>query len=92
MEELKMYCLNPNNWGNVWYTIAPDRKTALENIKKFMKKELDHIVEVYGEQKSFLKSHIDEFNKWNESTPDNLPNGYVLDEYENGDVIEGEFS
>jgi len=48
MEELKMYCLNPNNWGNVWYTIAPDKKSALDNIKKFMKKELDDTIKTRG--------------------------------------------
>ena len=43
-----MYCLNPNNWGNVWYTIAPDKKSALDNIKKFMKKELDDTIKTRG--------------------------------------------
>jgi len=38
---MKFYHFNPNDWGETYYVMEKDRKSALESLIKFLEKELE---------------------------------------------------
>lgn len=75
---MKLYFLNPNDWGEHWTTCANSPEEALEQIKNSITSN----------------KHSGKYLKklFKDATVDNLPEKYTLDEYPLNHVIEGEFS
>jgi hypothetical protein len=85
MEKLKMYYFNPNTYGTEYITMAKSPEEALENLKKY----LQHETEFEDLETEWYKG---EYDKWKNSTLENLPDKYSLEEFYEDDVIETEIS
>lgn len=86
--ELKMYYFNPNNYGAEYFTIAPNSETALNNVKSFLLKKAS--IGEGDKQYCYTNLYTNDYNVWKDATITNLPSGYTIDEYKNGDVVESE--
>lgn len=92
MKELKMYYFNPNSYSTEYFTIAPDKETALENVKKYL---YSKTIFEEGHEPSYYcykDLYTDDYNYWKDITVDNLPRRYTIEVVENGGVIETEIS
>lgn len=89
MVELKLYYLNPNDYGDEWFTIAENKEQALKNIIKSIEKEMEL------DDAMFNKFHLQDI-KWiskiNPSDQTTFSGKYTLDEYKNGGVIRSELA
>jgi hypothetical protein len=85
-KQLKLYHLNPNDWGSEYYTVAPDKDTALNNIKNYLKRQS------LSNKDGYKDHYIREFQDWEKATPTNLLGKYTLDVYKDGEVHESELA
>ncbi len=86
--QLKMYHLNPNDYGEEWYTITYDKTEALNNILNFIKTKIDSEISF----KSYYTNYYELFNRVDINNLETFPDKYTLDEYENGSVIRSEIA
>ena len=84
MGELKMYYLNPNDYGQEYFTIANGKEEALENILKYLREKCKGYLTNHYEKEFVMVQEIIN-SKYLE-----YPQKYTLDEYTNGGVIESE--
>jgi hypothetical protein len=80
---MKLYYINPNDYGTEYFVMTESKEQALECVKKYLKEMADGEA---GEMSSVYGSDYD--NLWKEATVNNLPNDYTIDEYKQGEVIE----
>lgn len=83
--KMEMYYFNPNTYGTEFITMAESPNEALENLKKYLLKESKH-----GDIED--RWYLNLYNEWKDSTVDNLPYKYTIDEYYEDDVIETEIA
>ena len=81
---MKLYHLNPNNYGQEYFTVANSKEEAMGNIKKYLLSKTEN------ENDCYIKGYISDYNSWKDVNIDNLPGKYTLDEHNIGDVIESE--
>jgi hypothetical protein len=76
---MKLYHLNPNNYGQQYFVISDSRQNAFDAILNHLNSKSDDFYQEY--LKMFKKGGLD-----------NLPKKYTLDEYEVNQVIRSEIS
>lgn len=87
---MKMYQIEPNDWGSGWCVMANSAEEALQYLKNLLKEKADE--EMNGEYAKHFTSDRDLFAKWENATPNNLPDEYNIKEYNEGEVMEYENS
>ena len=89
MEELKMWHLNPNEYGEEWYTTARTKLEALLNIIKFVEakvNESDYGFQTNNRDLQWLKSiYESDFSKKSMGK-------YTFDSYGEGKVVRSEIA
>jgi len=87
---MKLYYINPNNYGAEYFTIAKNPSEALLNLKTYLHSKT--ILSKTDPEYCYIDQHIEKYNEWKGVIPNNLPHEYTIEEYEEGEVIESEIS
>ena len=90
LQPLKMYHINPRDWGMNWYICATSKQAALDTLINHLKNVADK--EASDEIACFYTSGREMYTKWVNATRKKLPKKYTIDEYEEGGIIESEVS
>lgn len=77
-----MYYFNPNDYAPTYHVLANSKEEALVFLKVYKNVELPQL-------NTF---DLKQFEKWDESTINLLPDNYTLEEFEVGKISEGEIS
>lgn len=73
---MKNYYFNPNNYDLEFIVLANSAEEALNSVKNYLKTE--------GNSSEF---YLDEFERWKDTTLENLPTEYSIEEFQIGEVI-----
>lgn len=87
---MKMYHFNGGLFGGVSYTVmAPGPSTALSYVQEKVFSAHKEFANDVGEELADLDSN---WKDWEDATVDSLPEGYTLEEFDVGKVMETEES
>lgn len=83
---MKLYYFDPDCYGETYYVAAPTKYEALLYLLKFLEERIpkDRLL---GGKHNYEYSQW--FN-WKDATVEDLPCGYSIEEYEVGQVVQGE--
>lgn len=90
LQPLKMYHINPRNWGINWYICATCKQAALDTLLKRL--ENDAMKELENPHARSYTVARDKYTIWAKATLKKLPKNYTIDEYNEGGIIETEVS
>ena len=79
MEDIYLYHITPNDWGLWWITVAPNKETALVNLKNLLKNNAEE--EENGRFSKYFTTDRELYEQWKNVTLDSLPHSYVIEEY-----------
>lgn len=77
----KIYFFNPHDYGECYTVLSDSKENAFESLINYLHDE--------SGQREYLERA---YNKWQDSTVDNLPDKYTIDVFEYGQVLETENS
>jgi hypothetical protein len=82
---MKLYHINPNDFGGEYFVMSSSKETALVALKRFYLK-------MASDPTNPVRSiYQDDYNTlWQNATVDSLPPKYTIDEYGFDDVVETE--
>jgi hypothetical protein len=89
---MKLYHLNPNNWGVEYYVMSDSPENAFKAIREHQRKDMENEAEKCKDSDFKLAYYKDVYEAWDSVTFDKLPTGYTLDEYDVNEVIETEIA
>jgi len=90
LQPLKMYHVNPHNWGMNWHVCAVSKQAALDTL---LRRFLDDVEkELQDPHASIFTSARDLYKEWANATLKKLPKEYTIDEYAEGGITEFEVS
>lgn len=96
MVDMKLYRLNPNTWGSVWYVMSDSKEKALKLLIDDMRKEHAETIAHYRKMGVDDDSDDDGWVKTWEAVdvndPTTFPKQYTLDEFDVGQVIRAEYA
>jgi hypothetical protein len=90
LQPLKMYHINPRDWGMNWYICAVSKQAALDTLVKRFRENAEKEAQ---DPHSFIVVDARKLYKvWSKATLQNLPQKYTIDEYGEGGIIESDVS
>jgi hypothetical protein len=84
LQLLKMYHINPNDWGMNWHVCAVSKQAALDAFIQYLKDASDK--EAALPHAAQYTQDREVYNRWKKRTLNNLPFDYTIDEYGEGGV------
>lgn len=82
---MKLYHINPNNYGAEYFVMSSSKESALVALKRHYIKNASDPTNEVG---SIYQQDYD--NLWANATVDALPKKYTIDEYNFDDVVQAE--
>lgn len=82
---MKLYHINPNDFGAEYFIMTTSKETALVELKRYYIKmasdETNDVRDIYQQDYDKL---------WKDADVDNLPKRYTIDEHGFGDIVQTE--
>jgi len=82
---MKLYHINPNDFGAEYFIMTTSKETALVELKRY------YIKMASDETNDMRDIYQQDYDKlWKDADVDNLPKRYTIDEHGFGDIVQTE--
>lgn len=86
---MKLYFFNPNDYGAEYSVLASNKKDAIAFLIQYFKNNIAIEEEkIKNGKEGFPNGGRSDLSMWENASPNNLPDSYTIDEYEEGKIIE----